>query len=67
MSTITVQASQAQAVRDAYSAWRPARDGTSVAQLPQGGETASTVEFSWVPEEFLTVLDDAGIPYSKRD
>ncbi|QIN68046.1 hypothetical protein SBC1_80930 (plasmid) [Caballeronia sp. SBC1] len=67
MSTIRVPTNKKEAVRKAYAAWRPARGSTSVAQLPEGAETGTSVDFSWVPEEFLAILDEAGVPYSKID
>jgi hypothetical protein len=65
MSTITisVDVSLKRAVCDAYDAWRPAGGGRIVSLLPQSAGTGNTIRFSWVPEEFLQVLDDVGISY----
>ncbi|WP_162916209.1 hypothetical protein [Burkholderia sp. PAMC 26561] len=65
MTTISVQTRLKQAVRDAYSSWRPAKGVLYVAQLPEA-ETPDTVQFTCVPDEFLSVLDEAGVLYSKQ-
>jgi len=65
--TIIVDVNQKRSVCDAYDAWCPAGGGKIVSLLPQSAGSGNTIRFSWVPEEFLSLLNDAGIPYFRED
>ncbi|ALX11993.1 hypothetical protein P350_10780 [Burkholderia cepacia JBK9] len=66
MATVAVPAQQAREVRELFVDWSRKLGAHIVSEPPEsGGGVRGTVNFSCVPEEFLTVLDEEGIRYTK--
>ncbi|RQV65892.1 hypothetical protein DF018_22185 [Burkholderia cenocepacia] len=66
MATVAVPAQQAREVRELFVSWSRKQGAHIVSEPPESGGVSGTVHFSCVPEEFLTVLDDEGIRYTKN-
>jgi hypothetical protein len=65
MVTIAVAPTQASEFRDSFAAWRRKQGVHIFAEPPESAGVNGAVNFSQVPVEFLSVLDVAGIQYTK--
>ncbi|MGF6966695.1 hypothetical protein OKW43_003723 [Paraburkholderia sp. WC7.3g] len=65
MTTVAVAPTQARKFRSLFAAWRHEQGAHIFVEPPESAGANGAVNFSQVPVEFLTVLDGAGIQYTK--